>query len=261
MSVRGEFIEGGQGQILIVSHVPETPNGKVVIVFPAMCEEMNKSRRLLWHTGNTLASKGITTLIPDLYGTGDSSGEFIDARWPTWCEDMRRVIAWSKASGANETSALAVRMGAGLLADTQQRFANEIAFKRLVFWEPVASGRKLLGQMLRMKAMAERMSGAKRRSASELEKELLESDQGTEISGYLFHRELAQQVLDVKFNRDTVSSAAKCTSLEWGAAARSDAADNANKRVAVQEVEGQRFWMAAEPSDNQSLVEQTVDLF
>ena len=59
-----------------------------VLVVPPFAEELNKCRRMLALTTRQLSMQGCDVLWPDLYGTGDSAGEFGDAVWADWVADL-----------------------------------------------------------------------------------------------------------------------------------------------------------------------------
>ena len=54
MGVSGRFVDGTGGRILIVSHDPVGALRGAVVVLPALADEMNKSRRLVWSLGQRL---------------------------------------------------------------------------------------------------------------------------------------------------------------------------------------------------------------
>jgi exosortase A-associated hydrolase 2 len=73
----------------------------VLYVHP-FAEEMNRARRMAALQARALAALGYGVLQIDLYGCGDSSGDFGDARWDLWKDDLaqRRRLAKRSASAA-----------------------------------------------------------------------------------------------------------------------------------------------------------------
>jgi exosortase A-associated hydrolase 2 len=120
------------------------------VVVPAFAEEMNRSRRMVALQARDLAATGIRTVVFDLFGTGDSEGDFGSARWEIWTDDLASIAAWSRASGARRLDVLAVRLGALLAAET------EGGFDSAVLWQPCTSGKTYLRQFLRLR-MAEKL--------------------------------------------------------------------------------------------------------
>ena len=49
---------------------------------------MNKSRRMAALQARAFAEMGFGVLQIDLFGCGDSSGDFSDARWDIWKQDL-----------------------------------------------------------------------------------------------------------------------------------------------------------------------------
>src|SRR5882672_8203208 len=89
----------GTGQRLYVYHSPEparpthSPRGAVLYVHP-FAEEMNKSRRMAALQSRALSAAGFAVLQLDLFGCGDSSGEFGDATWDDWVADIVEAAGW-----------------------------------------------------------------------------------------------------------------------------------------------------------------------
>jgi len=122
-------------------------------MLPPFAEEMNRSRRLMAQTAMALAARGVASLVCDLYGTGDSSGDFADARWSIWHEDASRALAWMRAQGADAVSVLAIRLGALLALDIAD------ACQRLYLLAPQLDGRQAMRQFLRVRVAADMERG------------------------------------------------------------------------------------------------------
>ncbi len=264
MSVSGTFVQGGAGRVLVVSHEPDGPCRSTVLVVPAFGEEMNKARRLVSETGRALAGRGVRTIVPDLFGTGDSEGEFADARWEIWIEDLRRTLEWARGRGAVGFGALLVRLGAGLFSDA---FAQaDVEFDSVVAWQPVARGEDVLRQLLRMKTMAARMAGAKAEPAEQLLKTLLAGPEPLELGGYLVAPALAAALQRSAF---VAGPGARGVVIELDPAAPVDAngalaapaiASELGASWTTRKVAGERFWTAVEPRANPALVAATAQL-
>src|SRR3954468_1477242 len=70
--------------------------GLILHVHP-FAEEMNKCRRMSAMMARVLAQSGWVVLQIDLLGCGDSSGEFIEARWDHWLHDIRTAHDWARS--------------------------------------------------------------------------------------------------------------------------------------------------------------------
>lgn len=258
MGVTGQFIDSARGRILVVCHQPVTPNGQTVIVFPALAEEMNKSRRLLWDLGQRLADVGIATIIPDLYGTGDSEGDFAQARWEDWRADIAATVAWACTQGFSTHHALLVRLGACLFSECREIF--EQSDLRVAAWQPEHDGNKALRQLLRLKVMSDRITWGGKTKLADLEQRL--QTDALEVGGYLYAPEMAQALRKAKFDWSDLPTGAKGCFLDWTrAGASDDESDSLVSTVTRVPIDGQRFWTAVEPDANAGLITATADFF
>jgi exosortase A-associated hydrolase 2 len=256
VSFAGTFIDGGAGRIFLLTYEPAAPTGAALLVVPAFAEEMNKSRRLVAATARALAARGVRTVVPDLYGTGDSAGEFAAARWETWCEDLRRAADWLRERGAREIDVLLVRLGAALHADA---FAGgAVPFRRAVAWQPVARGAETLRQLVRLKNMAARMAGEKTGSVEEMLRELTTGPEPMELGGYLVARELAASLERATFAPAAEGMPPHGLVVEFDPSAPAASAEPAGAAWRSVKIAGERFWSVVEPRDNLALVAATV---
>jgi len=187
------FLHGTAGQLLSVYFNPSfslRPSIGVLYI-PPFADEMNKSRRQAALMAGRLASKGLGTLMVDLYGTGDAEGNFVDARWEIWTEDLLAGISWLKERGMQRIVLWGVRFGALLGADLYHRFPRDI--ERLVMWQPVVSGKTYVSQFLRLRAAAEMISGAGGLDTRSLHAALGRGET-LEIAGYELHPDLARDI-------------------------------------------------------------------
>ena len=258
-AVEGTFIEGGAGRILVVSHQPVERAKRTVLVVPGFAEEMNKSRRLVWATAQALALDGCQTLVPDLYGTGDSEGDFADARWETWIDDLHRVVLWAQSRGFERFGVLLVRLGAALYADAEPHLG--ITFERAVAWQPVTRGADLLRQLLRMKKLSLRMMGGQAERPVDLEGSLLTGDSPMELGGYLVSTPLACAIERSEFCPTRTLAVSRGLLIELSQSPSPSAAVHGVTDSLVwqqQKVAGERFWLAVNPGPNAPLVADTA---
>src|SRR3546814_14337350 len=77
------FIDGPAWRLFAIHHAaaPHCRQGLGLVYLPPFAEEMNRSRRMAALQARALAALGIDVLLLDLFGTGDSAGDFRDARW------------------------------------------------------------------------------------------------------------------------------------------------------------------------------------
>ena len=98
-----------------------------------------------------LAQQGLGTLVIDLYGTGESDGEYGDARWDTWLEDIRYAEAWLDDQPGGCVALLGIRLGFPLAVSTVR---NSPKTRVLIAWQAVVDGKSYFTQFMRMKMAA-----------------------------------------------------------------------------------------------------------
>ena len=99
---RPQFLEGSRGRLFCVEFpAPSARNtGAAVLVVPPIGEEMNKCRRMLTLAARACQAAGLTALITDLYGTGDSAGDFRDGTVVQWRDDLHASMSHLLSGGA-----------------------------------------------------------------------------------------------------------------------------------------------------------------
>jgi exosortase A-associated hydrolase 2 len=193
-------------------HAPlraSTPAGQLLIV-PPFAEEMNKSRRMLALLARACAYRGVGTLLVDLYGTGESEGDFGEARWEIWKQDVAAALAWLHERAGGGVRMLGVRLGALLALDVVRE--SEPATPVLM-WQPTLSGAAAITQFLRMRMV----SSLTRTGSSEMEstdalRRRLDSGQPVEVAGYEVHPQLARKIDDLRLE-DLAS--ARAAPIRW----------------------------------------------
>lgn len=236
------------------------------MIIPPFAEEMNKSRRMFTDVAESLAMHGIATVLPDLYGTGDSAGEFRDADWEVWKDDLACAASWAAASGWPVTALLCVRLGCALGAQAVTLLRTPI--DRTVFWQPILDGERFLTQFLRLKVAASMMED-RRESVVGLRAQLRAGD-CIEIAGYELMSRLAEQIGGIRLVQ---SLNARLGRLHWLELVPDDggplttaseqailAARSAGCLVKGETIAGEPFWSAAEVVRIPRLVERTVEV-
>ena len=201
--MRADFISGPRGALFIVyyprsvaadapgSVAADVPDRGDLIFIPPFAEEMNRARSIIAHQARLFQQAGFGVLVLDLFGTGDSEGDFADARWETWRGDVLAAAAWLHDQGRKRISLWGLRLG-GLLA-VDVAFDHDNAFETLLLWQPVTSGRRFLDQFLRIGAVTQgtnddaavSVSGGRLR---------LDPSQPIDIMGYTLSRSLAHAI-------------------------------------------------------------------
>lgn len=156
---------------------------------------MNKSRRMVAIQARALATMGFGVLQVDLFGCGDSSGEFRDARWEIWKHDLATAKDWLENKIRAPIGLWGLRLGALLALD----FAKELesAIDRIILWQPVISGQSFLTQFLRLRLANEMLAASASMpelSGTNVMRVFLQKGNTLEIAGYELSPELASAV-------------------------------------------------------------------
>lgn len=152
----GTFLPTPRGDLYVARWLPDRKPAASVLFVPPFAEEMNKCRPMLALTARQLASQGVQAIAVDLLGTGDSAGEFRDARLDDWRQDLALVADWAAAGGAPVTGIVGMRFGALLALELSGRLPQPL---RIVLWQPVASGQLQLTQFLRLRVAGAVLAG------------------------------------------------------------------------------------------------------
>lgn len=260
------FLPVASGQRFCVYHPPQCDTGAaprgLVLHVHAFAEEMNKARRMTALQSRALAAAGYAVLLIDLLGCGDSSGDFGDASWDQWVDDIVLASSWLRGRADAPLWLWGTRAGCLLANEAAQRLASP---SHLLFWQPLPAGKSMLQQFLRMKAAADMLdSGAK--GAVDAMRQELAAGRHVEIAGYRLSPALAQGLeraqllphpgaqrlewLELSTREDaSLTPVAQATLTRWqqaGVAARG------------QVLSGPGFWQSAEIAEAPLLIQASL---
>lgn len=185
-------IQGPNGALVAMYHPPASgvaPRGGVLVV-PPFAEEMNRCRSMVTMQARALAALGHGVLVLDPFGTGDSAGDFCDATWERWLDDLRCGAQWLQAQGLGCQTLWGVRLGA-LMATQLAGSLPEV--RRLLLWQPVVAGKTYWTQFLRIRIAAEMSQADGVKSTEELRQWSARGDV-VEVSGFEVGAALAQRL-------------------------------------------------------------------
>jgi exosortase A-associated hydrolase 2 len=256
--------EAGTGQRFCLFHPArgETPRGCVVYVHP-FAEEMNKARRMAALQARSLAAAGFAVLQIDLFGCGDSSGEFEAAGWDDWVADVVHAARWLQQRHELPLWLWGLRAGALLAADAARHIGGVCNF---LFWQPAVTGRPLLQQFIRLKAAASIAEGGAKAAIDEVRTSLARG-QHVHIAGYGLAPALAQGLEDavllpsahpgrVVWIELSMRSEAGPSPASASCIARWQAAGFDVHSAVVQ---GPAFWQTTEIEEAPALISATID--
>jgi exosortase A-associated hydrolase 2 len=263
------------GARLVIHHPPAGARlrGLVVYAHP-FAEEMNKSRRMAALQSRALAAAGFAVLQIDLLGCGDSAGDFGDARWPRWVDDLVFAARWLQqqhAAAAGEPAPplwlWGLRAGSLLAVQAAQRLAAAGQACHFVFWQPVPLGKLLLQQFLRLKAAGELAAGQAKAAMEQLRAELA-AGRAVEVAGYRLDPALCAGLEAAQLQPPQAMppgrllwleiSSAEQPALAPAGAATLAAWRQAGWAVQTQALRGPPFWQTTEIEDAPALLDATT---
>jgi exosortase A-associated hydrolase 2 len=238
--------------------------GRGIVYVHPFCEEMNKARRMAALQSRRLAAERYAVLQIDLFGCGDSSGDFADARWGIWKRDLQAALGWLKSRVGGPVSLWGLRLGALLAADIARDPGMGIG--QLLLWQPVSSGEQFLTQFLRLRLAAEMLAeGAAQTGVREL-RETLARGAPLEIAGYDLHPQLAAEI-DALSLADLVPAVKRVHCLEVTAQAEPKLSPASQRTleawrmkgldVRAAAVTGEPFWSTTEVTECEALLTAT----
>lgn len=190
--VQPAFQDGPAGAIMTLGF-PAAGGGETApsaLLVPPFAEEMNRARRFLSASARALSARGVTAMLADLHGTGDSAGAFADASWAIWQAEVDALTTRLAARRGGPVQLIGLRTGALLAAGTARR--HPAAVSRLTLVQPVTDGGRFLDQLLRVRVAASMAQGA-RETRDALRAEWTRGA-AVEIGGYAIAARLAEEM-------------------------------------------------------------------
>ena len=261
------FIDGSPGNLFAIYWPPmDGIVTKAILHIPAFAEEMNKSRRMVALQAKTFADQGYAVLVLDLFGTGDSEGDFGEATWQIWLQNIATAIDWLKQQGAQMFNLWGLRVGALLAMDFASRSQHPI--ERLIFWQSVVNGDVFVTQFLRLRIAAAVMDrNLPQERTSELKQQLTDG-KAIEVAGYLLNPNLIKSMLALRTDDLDLSTvkdlmlfeivASEDKELSPANAKFIETLHSKNQRATIKTVVGSPFWSTQEIVEVPDLITQTI---
>ncbi|MBB4844153.1 exosortase A-associated hydrolase 2 [Paucibacter oligotrophus] len=263
------FLDASQGQRFCIYHPADLragPERGRVLHIHAFAEEMNKSRRMAALQARQLAAAGFAVLQMDLFGCGDSAGDFGEAGWQDWLADLRQAKAWLDSECGPAAPLWLWGQRAGCLLACELAAQIDGSDCNFLFWQPPANGRLLLQQFLRLKLAGSLLEG-NAAAAMEALKAQMAAGEVVEIAGYGLSPALAagleKTVLTppaggsgralffelASQQGEEVSPALASSAQRWQAA---------GLRVQARRIQGPSFWQTSEIEDAPALLSASL---
>jgi exosortase A-associated hydrolase 2 len=225
---------------------------------------MSESRHMAALSAQALASRGWLVLQPDPGGCGDSDGDFSNAAWHGWIEDMDAGWNWLIERAPEGRRLLWTLRAGSLLASDWLRSGEHRP--DLLMWQPVLDGEQYLQQLLRSELAHRAFVEAGARPTITRMRELLDSGEAIEVAGYTLSSPLAQNMAAARFSL-LEGYGGRVIMIETGrrkgapssslAALRKTLAGS-GIRASASKVAGPAFWQTHASGDAQPLIEKTL---
>ena len=245
--------------------------GQILYIHP-LAEEMNKSRRMAAQQARALSAAGFAVLQIDLLGCGDSSGDFGDATWAAWVDDVLAACRWLRSQLTSVNNAgpakpvplwlWGLRSGCLLATAAATKLPEPSHF---LFWAPASTGKPLLQQFLRLKVAGDMLTGGAKGVMDGMRRQLA-AGETVAVAGYALNPALASGLELASLNPPVTPAR-----LEWlELSTRSDATlppvatqtqarwQQAGHTVRSHLVTGPSFWQTAELEDAPALINATL---
>ncbi|MET3133189.1 exosortase A-associated hydrolase 2 [Oxalobacteraceae bacterium GrIS 1.11] len=261
------FMDANPGQRFCLLHLPapgHTPRGAIVYIHP-FAEEMNKSRRMAAIQARAFAGAGYGVLQIDLYGCGDSSGEFSGARWHIWKRDLVLACEWLARRVDGPLSIWGLRLGALLALELASQ--SQERFERVILWHPVFKGKTHIDQFLRMERASRMLTASARQDDAPSARQQLAGGASIEVGGYT----LAPELVVAIDGADAAAHPPACA-IDWfeqasdcgvapAAASQAERWHHAGAALTLHPVPGLAFWGSTEIIECQALLAATATLY
>jgi exosortase A-associated hydrolase 2 len=206
------FLKTDQGTRFCLYHHPRFTHecrGALIYIHP-FGDEMNKSRRMAAMQARAFAAAGFGVLQIDLFGCGDSSGEFREARWNIWKQDLLAARKWIEDRTKAPISLWGLRLGALLALDFARSSPQGI--HGIILWQPIISGESFLTQFLRLQLANEMLvGGQEKKGSTNALRSALAAGKILEVAGYELPPELASAIDGLK----AMELGARGTRIHW----------------------------------------------
>ncbi len=258
------FLARPPGRLFCVLHRPSAgaPRGTVLYAHP-FAEELNKTRRMAALGARALAADGWAVMLVDLTGCGDSAGDFGDATWADWNQDLRAAWDWLAARFDGVRWLWGLRAGCLLAAVLAGTLA---ARPRLLLWQPVLSGKQHLAQFLRLRLARERIEGAADSGGTQALRAELAAGSALEVAGYALAPGLALGQAAAELALEGYDQEVRWLEVASGdppevapaARARIERWIAGGATIEARAVPGLAFWQTVEVAESPALVDATA---
>ncbi len=261
------LLNGARGELHACYYAATAPAHVAgdILLLPSFGEEMNRCRAMVALQARALAAIGMGCLVLDPYGTGDSGGEFSDASWEGWLDDMHIGLAWLRQHGQGCVSLWGIRLGAVMATQLARRDGQ---IRQLLLWQPVQGGKQFYTQFLRIRIAAELNLPDRVKTTAELRQRSARGED-IEVSGYKVGPLLAGQLDALQWDENALAALAQAdwfevlpdaqTSLAPASVQAAERLASQGARLSQTGVVGPAFWHVHEREIAPDLVRATTE--
>ena len=266
--VVADYLHGGASKILVTRFLPDGGSRGFVLLVPPFAEEMNRSRKMFADLGRRLTCRGYEVALPDLYGTGDSYGDFSSASLAIWKQDLSNTIAASRSNKNLPVFVLGLRLGALLALESAIGWPSDV--RGILMWNPCIDGKQFMNQFLRLHVASQIIGESGDIASVEDLRAALKQNGNIEIAGY----DLSSRIVDEIdcLSIDTLIQKSQLPLHWFDVTTRKDGGcspattravsklEQSGCRLTVQAIPGPPFWGTAELAHCQPLIDATAEL-
>ncbi len=236
-----------------------------ILHVPAFTEEMNKSRHMVAMQARGFVEQGFSVLVLDLWGTGDSQGDFSEATWKSWLNNIDVAVTWIQDKGYQSISLWGLRSGVLLSLDYLHQYSVDI--NKLICWQPVLNGEQFIMQFLRLRIASAMMNkNAPQEKTSDLKRQLLDG-QHVEVAGYQLNPALVNPMMALRAKQLKLNTVNQCHLFELTSDAELEASFSTTQwlnnieqqtvNITLDIINGSLFWATQEITEASELIETT----
>ena len=266
------FLPGLAGNLFAIYHHPADPagcRGGVLYVHP-FANEMNYTRRATALLARAQAGRGWGVLQVDLFGCGDSDGDFRDASWEIWLDDLTTAFGWLQERVGGRVGLVGIRLGGLLALDFASRTRRNI--DRVLLWHPVVNGQQMMTDFLRLRLLSDAIGERAGESANTQEpRPKIHSAQPIEVVGYELNPHFGETIAKIHIAQLGLAAA---TAIRWVevvseaddsgrplAQTTVDAWQAAGREATLHRVAGRPFWSSPRIHNSRDMTDIVVRIF
>lgn len=259
------FLESSKGRRFALLTRPAGECRGVLLHLHALGEEMNKSRRMVSLAARAFAGSGWAVLQLDHYGCGDSCGDFGDATWQDWIDDVSLAREWLRENLFGPIALWTLRAGS-LTATAWLEQSGEHC--PLLLWQPVSAGKQHVTQFLRLKMAATMQTETEGRAVMAALRASLDGGECVEVAGYTLAPGLVRGMESATLSLPK-GYVAPVAVLELVSESRTDASPGIDRMVEgwrdagvaarVTALSGPAFWQTQEIETAPGLIDRSIE--